>query len=596
MQIFVQTATGKVIPLEVSPSDTVKQIKTMLHQKEGVLLKEHTFDVQQEEIYLNGKLLKDNKTLLFYKISEGTTLTLPEAAANEKKKRDPSPQLRQNRPVIRLSPEQEVDTIMLTEDRFNLTTKENPQNKTFQAEETQFQESPSKRIFLEEDSSPMPLKSKQKKSRKVHPNEMSFSEKPVQNQRWTRKRVCWLIAIAVLIAICLALIPVYLSASRSHTQAVAEKPEVIMTRTFKAQQQDTYRANLATNIIMGSETNVHKETSNKLYTITVTTLSVDRDKAVVNFYLFENTEDPDHPDLAKSNGIPAGVEDGSDFLPSSSQGKVDAEALQDLKIKFLTCELLMTGKVGSCLKPGYLDASDYGFLLNVIDQLSPVLEAKYYKKDRILQEVVGTSGDSMAGYVENRQFQFNQDVNGGVTIENSYQTPNTGDGSLSHAFQNSASVDKETGQITNAKQSGSSNLGASDDKPGEMVKKFEVTYDLQVDLEGSKTASEKFITFITDISKIPDLLTIMTSPIENRSSAPLPGSSEDDPLTEGIEGSEEFKDPEEPEESEELEAPEEPEEIDPDLEDNSGSGRMLAQAEIVADFSKPIFQKSLFGN
>ena len=69
MQIFVKTLTGRTITVIVNPTDTVRNVKEKIKDKDAV-------PVNEQRLLYAGKELKDEDTLTDYNIQMESTIHL----------------------------------------------------------------------------------------------------------------------------------------------------------------------------------------------------------------------------------------------------------------------------------------------------------------------------------------------------------------------------------------------------------------------------------------------------------------------------------------------------------------------------------------
>ena len=72
MYIFVKTMSGRVITVEVEGSDTIKNVKAKIQNKEL----HHRYHSTLQQLTFGRKVLEDMYTLRYYNIQKESTLTL----------------------------------------------------------------------------------------------------------------------------------------------------------------------------------------------------------------------------------------------------------------------------------------------------------------------------------------------------------------------------------------------------------------------------------------------------------------------------------------------------------------------------------------
>ena len=69
MQIFVKFTSGKILTLEVEPTDSIDSIKQKVQEREGI-------PPNRQQLFFNGQRLEEGKTLSDYNIQKESILDL----------------------------------------------------------------------------------------------------------------------------------------------------------------------------------------------------------------------------------------------------------------------------------------------------------------------------------------------------------------------------------------------------------------------------------------------------------------------------------------------------------------------------------------
>ena len=68
-QIMVKSITGKTRTIPIQPSTTIKEMKEMIYEKEGI-------NINEQRLIFAGKSLEDDRTAADYNINNGSTIHL----------------------------------------------------------------------------------------------------------------------------------------------------------------------------------------------------------------------------------------------------------------------------------------------------------------------------------------------------------------------------------------------------------------------------------------------------------------------------------------------------------------------------------------
>lgn len=323
----------------------------------------------------------------------------------------------------------------------------------------------------------------------------------IETKNSSRRKKIFLITSVVAVIVIITVVLAVVLTQKNPVQDLEPTSDVIFTRTFRQGAQDVYRVEFQGEMsLTPNATDSTKAT--KHYTLQATTQEVTKETIILNFILMPG----DTPLTLDSSSF---LDSSPDNSQSSDLGKV----AEKINLSYVTCKILMTGKINYCLKPNYLSWNDFQFMLGLIDQLSPILEKKYFEKNRILQE------SDQQDYVEGREFAFSNDANSNaVALANNYQNNQFGNGDGDNKFSMGieTAMDAKTGQILNSKQNNQLAMKAADTNENEIVRNANLNYNIELNLKTSGDADAKFLEFIAQLNSVPGLFTSITNPLVNK--------------------------------------------------------------------------------